>query len=311
MTIEQTRISPAIPTESRELNADIDDPDVTKELRIAVTMNGGVSLAVYIGGVAHEFNRLTKVPPVDGNAAEAVKAPYARLLEAIGYNSPIIDVITGTSAGGINAAALALAQANTSSNFAALRDLWIDRGQISDLLREPFHSGAPSLLKGDDYLYPEIKNAFRELTKGHKRSTNAPLEDKKSGKPQAPKPRPVDLTITATLLSPVPATSVDDLGTKIEQPKHAGLFKFTSKAKRKGEKEEDMFAEFDDKKPPGSHSIVRTVEALALAARNRKLSRRFRTHLRPGELHRQSARRPAGYGRLCRSGMAGPPQPRK
>ncbi|WP_395310835.1 patatin-like protein [Mycobacterium sp. AMU20-3851] len=254
MTTQTSNTSPAMPTAVRNLTAEVEDPEVKKELRIAMTMNGGVSLAVYIGGVAHEFNRLTR------------SEPYADLLDAIGYSPPVIDVITGTSAGGINAAALALAQANVNSDFAALRDLWVDRGQISDLLREPFHSGAPSLLKGDDYLYPEIRNAFAQLIKNYERATVAADDGHVHDALDGPVWRPVDLTITTTLLSPVPAISVDDLGSKIEQPKHAGQFRFTTESTRNGNRVPDMFAEWD-KSNPDDHSIVRTVEALALAAR--------------------------------------------
>lgn len=183
------------------------DPAIPRELRIAVTMNGGVSLAVYIGGVAHELDRFTR------------DAAYINLLEIFGYAStpPIIDVITGTSAGGINAAALALAQANNNGDLGLLKGLWIQHGQIGDLLREPFHSGPASLLRGDDYFYPQIRSAFKRLIENYDRAT---------GPKSSQQLRPVDLTIPATLLTPVPTITVDNLGTAVVQPQHAGLFCF-------------------------------------------------------------------------------------
>jgi hypothetical protein len=60
-----------------------------RELRFAVTMNGGVSLAVYMGGVSHELNELTDA-----------KGPYRRLLKLLRVQTPTIDVLTGTSARG-------------------------------------------------------------------------------------------------------------------------------------------------------------------------------------------------------------------
>jgi patatin-related protein len=228
------------------------DPGISRELRLAVTMNGGVSLAVYIGGVAQELNRLTRG---DGG--------YASLLGLFGYAEqlPIIDVITGTSAGGINAAALALAQANRSGDLGVLKGLWIQHGQISDLMREPFHSGPASILKGDDYFYPQIRSAFKRLTENYERATRP------NSSPQHL--RPVDLTIPATLLTPIETYSVDDLGTELVQPQHAGLFYFrggTSDPASDGERE-DMFSSELVEEGEDKRVIDVTVEALALAAR--------------------------------------------
>jgi patatin-related protein len=228
------------------------DPDVKRELRLAVTMNGGVSLAVYIGGVAHEFNRLSR--GVGG---------YARLLALFGYADPlpIIDVITGTSAGGINAAALALAQANRNGDLDLLKGLWIQHGQIGDLMRDPFHSGPASILKGDDYFYPQIRSAFKRLTEDYERATRS------DSSPQ--ELRPVDLTIPTTLLTPVDTYSVDDLGTEMVQPQHAGLFFFrggtSAPVSEHGPK--DMFSTERIKEDEETRFIDVTVEALALAAR--------------------------------------------
>lgn len=219
------------------------DPKVDRELRIAVTMNGGVSLAVYIGGVAHELDRCTRK---DGG--------YFELLKKFGYVKTVIDVITGTSAGGINAAALALAQANAEGDLAQLKELWIQNGQIGDLLREPFHRGPASLLKGDDYFYPQIRSAFRRLTQNFHRAVDA-----------SDQVRPVDLTIPATLLTPVQSELSDYLGTAVVQPQHAGLFHFrggTGDPEPDTSNPVDVFA-----KECIAEGKRETVEALALAAR--------------------------------------------
>jgi hypothetical protein len=39
------------------------DPEDLEEVRLAVVMNGGVSLAVWIAGVTNEINRLQQQPP--------------------------------------------------------------------------------------------------------------------------------------------------------------------------------------------------------------------------------------------------------
>ncbi|MCF6390238.1 patatin-like phospholipase family protein, partial [Mycobacterium sp. MBM] len=177
-----------------------------QELRFAVTMNGGVSLAVYIGGVAQELNLISKARPF-ATAAELKSAPrlakcnpYTRLLEHLHYSEPYIDVLTGTSAGGINAAALAIAQANKHGDIAMLKPLWLEKAQIEDLLRQPFQSQTPSLLKGDDYFLPMLEDAF------------ARMADKQSYQRSD---RDVDLTLTTTLLKPIVDDPKDEFGTGI------------------------------------------------------------------------------------------------
>src|SRR5690349_13161476 len=80
-----------------------DTPDDVRsevfETRIALTFFGGVSLAVYESGVAVEFFRL-----VTGDGI------YRKLLDRIG--PVIVDIISGTSAGGLSAAFLATALIN-------------------------------------------------------------------------------------------------------------------------------------------------------------------------------------------------------
>jgi patatin-related protein len=219
----------------------------SRELRLAVTMNGGVSLAVYMGGVTLELNRLTIE---DG--------PYAGLLDFLGHPSvPVVDVLTGTSAGGINAAALALAQANAKpTDLGALKKLWVQHGQIGSLLRQPFRSGPPSILQGDDYFLPTIESALQGLTRDYARSD-----------------RSVDLTITTTLLNPVTETTTDDLGTRILQTQHAGLFQFRGNTSNQeirallDDKAPDPVDAFSDDGDDGIENVRRTVRALALAAR--------------------------------------------
>ena len=217
------------------------------ELRLALTLNGGVSLAVYIGGVCHELDRLTR--------GSTGGRGYQGLLDYLQVK-PVVDIITGTSAGGINGAALALVLANKNGDLGPLRNLWIERGRMESLLRHPYQSGPPSLLKGDDYFLPELRSAFRSLVSPFERSD-----------------RDIDLTITTTLLTPVNERSTDCLGTDLVQPQHAGLFNFvgstgargiptTARPTCNGRGElRDDFGSLDVK------SGSETIDALALAAR--------------------------------------------
>lgn len=173
-----------------------------EELRIALVMNGGVSLSVWIGGVTHELNRLLNG---DGTV-------YAGL-QGLTRTRVRVDVISGTSAGGINGALLAHAVV-FGADTAGLRDLWVERGAFARLLRNPFQSDPPSLLDGDGYFLPELEKAFDSLGR---RGRPHPLP---------PAQVPVDLSLTTTLLHAESRTFIDDLGTRIEDARHRGRFHF-------------------------------------------------------------------------------------
>jgi patatin-related protein len=213
-----------------------------KELRFAVTMNGGVSLAVYMGGVTQELNLISKAVPQATTEVERSANPYGRLLRMIGFTAPVIDIITGTSAGGINGAALAVAQANVNGDIGVLKPLWLMDAQIESMLRPPFRSGAPSLLKGDDYFLPLLQRAFQQMTTPEV-YTRSEVD--------------IELSLTTTLLRPRILTTPDDYGMSIVERDFAGLLTF--KGSRGGlHGDRDDFA---------AENIGRTARALALAAR--------------------------------------------
>lgn len=171
----------------------------TDELRIAVVLNGGVSLAVWMGGVAFELNRLVReTHPV-----------YRGLLELTGAAARI-DVISGTSAGGINGAALALAQLHDTSLF-ALRDVWLGTGGLEKLLHDPDDAELSSLLRGDDWFLPQIRAAFSELA---------------VGRAEPPGLVPLSLSLTSTLLDGVVHKGMDDFGSEIEDTVHRAIWQF-------------------------------------------------------------------------------------
>jgi patatin-related protein len=116
----------------------------TKELRLALVCYGGSSLAVYMHGVTKELHRLVKgsalleAGSAEGSPSEGV---YGRLLEELAQRNQlrtrvVVDVIAGTSAGGINGVCLAKGIAHNES-LDDFRDLWFDRGDIDGLLAAP------------------------------------------------------------------------------------------------------------------------------------------------------------------------------
>lgn len=178
-----------------------DEHDPTwEEVRFAVVLNGGVSLAVWMGGVVLELDRLTRAT-----------GAYADLLRLVGATARA-DVISGTSAGGINGAALALAQVNPHADLNSLRELWAEQGRMDLLLRTPFKGEPVSLLKGDEFFLPRLEDAMRRLTSRYE--------------PRDVHDRPMDLRITTTLLKGVTKTTTDALGQRLTQNLHQGSFRF-------------------------------------------------------------------------------------
>src|SRR3954462_1658414 len=107
-----------------------------QEIRLAMTMVGGASLAIWMGGVATETSQLLRESRTkDGGGL------YRKLLDLL-RASVSIDVLTGTSAGGINAACLGLAEAFDSTPQ-VLRDTWIETGSLENLIRDPLEREAP------------------------------------------------------------------------------------------------------------------------------------------------------------------------
>lgn len=112
-----------------------------KELRLAVVCYGGVSLCIYMHGITKELHRLVRASRLPDDAAEpSTENVYRQMLACAAEDEPdidvVVDVVSGTSAGGINGVYLAKALAHNLSQD-ALRDLWMERGDIGGLARGP------------------------------------------------------------------------------------------------------------------------------------------------------------------------------
>ena len=142
-----------------------DDASETRELRLAVVLYGGVSLAIYMHGTMKELHRLVKASALADGYPDAPRTPsedvYAELLAELAERDPhkvrtrvIVDAIAGTSAGGINGVYLAKALAHNRPQD-ALRDLWLNRGDIAQLLRGP--QRVPAAVKAPVLLAQAVK----------------------------------------------------------------------------------------------------------------------------------------------------------
>lgn len=108
-----------------------------KELRLALVCYGGISLAVYMHGITKEIWQLARASCAarEGDEGNGV---YRALLEEIrevsGINLRVlVDILSGASAGGINAVFLAQAIA-TGQSLDPLTDLWIEYADVEALL---------------------------------------------------------------------------------------------------------------------------------------------------------------------------------
>ena len=119
-----------------------------RELRLALVLPGGVSLAIYIHGVVAEIHRLVRASAIDERGVDAGRispsgSVYRELLSHLGEREKdevrtrvVVDVVSGTSAGGINAIFLAKALAH-GLPMEFMRDVWIKQADIKKLMRGP------------------------------------------------------------------------------------------------------------------------------------------------------------------------------
>jgi hypothetical protein len=112
--------SPGSPTESSDLASasrdPVSSPDLTEaldtdteEVRLAMALNGGVSLAVWMGGVAVELDRARRAHK-GAEPRESLEPLelYTAICGAF-QRRFVVDIMSGASAGGLNGSLLAAA----------------------------------------------------------------------------------------------------------------------------------------------------------------------------------------------------------
>ena len=181
-----------------------------REVRLGIVMYGGVSLAVYENGVAQELFRAVK--------GEGV---YTFIKELIASDI-VVDIISGTSAGGINGIFLGYALVN-NRNFRECARLWREDGDILDLLRKPSDPNTLSLLDSRGYYQPHLENAFSGM--GEYNSTGG-IESEIVE---------LDLFITGTNVRGHIYTEFDDQGHPVDVKNHRQVFLLSFRQGRKNE----------------------------------------------------------------------------
>lgn len=112
-----------------------------KELRLALVCYGGISLAVYMHGITKEVWHLACASRAarDGDPARGgSQGVYRALLDSIRETEGthlrvLVDIVSGASAGGINAIFLAQAIA-TGQSLDPLTELWMEHADVEALI---------------------------------------------------------------------------------------------------------------------------------------------------------------------------------
>jgi predicted acylesterase/phospholipase RssA len=122
-----------------------------EEVRLAMGLNGGVSLAVWMGGVAVELDcarRARYAPEPPSAESKAARTIYHAICTAF-YRSLVIDIMSGASAGGLNGSLLAGAiRKGRRIHPDLLRAKWLDTGDFLQLLQPLRKRDLRSLMQG-------------------------------------------------------------------------------------------------------------------------------------------------------------------
>jgi predicted acylesterase/phospholipase RssA len=225
-----------------------------REVRLGIVLYGGVSLAVYENGVAQELHRAIRGDGVYG------------LLKKLIDSDIVVDIVSGTSAGGVNGVMLARALTKKRT-FAPSAELWRQQGDIQALLRTEDDPAATSILNSVYY-----QNKLEDCL-------GSTLKDDSS----MPDIEELDLFITGTDANGDIYTVYDDQGHAIDVKNHRALFKLSY---RKGGRKDDV----GDATPADLAKLARITSCFPVAFEPVSITRDDKPFFRWGKL-----RNPAVY----------------
>ncbi|NEO09454.1 patatin-like protein [Moorena sp. SIO3I8] len=221
-------------------------PEFSRELRLGLVVYGGVSLAIYMNGVCREFY----------NAVRG-RGIY-KLVKALTDSDIIVDILSGTSAGGINGVLLSYALTNSSQDevidFENFAQIWRENGNIRKLMHKPSISQSKndgeSILDGKGYYQDALAKAFEQ---GQINKKKAPSDEWVSSFNE------LDLFVTGTDVVGRVDTVFDDTGRVIDLKDHRTIFHLKH---RQGRKEP-----FNPNFNPNNSTVEDTYQALAKLCR--------------------------------------------
>ena len=188
-----------------------------EEVRVAMALNGGVSLAVWMGGCGVELDaaRRAHLPGSDRPLYRALCEAFQREL--------VIDLMSGASAGGINGSLLGAAIRKSSRlDPEFIREKWLTLGDFGRLLHPTSDVKPRSLMQGKLFA-EELRDAFEGLIGTKKRDSRTIVNP-------APPPLDVKLIVTTTNLVGEPVTFLDSWDGELQAREHRGRFRFNEDA---------------------------------------------------------------------------------
>jgi hypothetical protein len=176
--------------------------DKSKEVRLGLVLYGGISLAIYMNGVTEQFFNAVRGRGVYG------------LIKHLTDSDIVVDIASGTSAGGINGILLAYALVN-EMEFTDCAQLWRKDGGIGDLLHKLSDGINPSVLRSETYYQPRLQAAF---------ATMQPIGEKPHPPEVPSETSELDLFVTGTDVQGNTYTQFDDQGHHIDVKNHRSVF---------------------------------------------------------------------------------------
>src|SRR6266566_3255957 len=218
------------PPPTTKAKTDPKDLGVEREVRFAVVMYGGVSLAIYINGVTQELLHMVRAtgrsapgastmlfPQDELSPSEVIYREIAQLLDRqaglegrgdLTRTRFVVDIVSGTSAGGINGVFLAKALARNQT-MEGLKSLWLAEGDLGKLLNdtkaEDYSSDTGFAVEKPEKSLLNSQRMYRKLLEAlAQMNERAPAEEPAAEDQPSPFVEELDLFVTTTDIEGIP-----------------------------------------------------------------------------------------------------------
>ncbi|HSI13218.1 MAG TPA: patatin-like protein, partial [Chthoniobacter sp.] len=245
--------------------------NITQEVRFAVVLYGGVSLCIYISGVTDELLAMVHATALKADDTPLYPHPkgsaavYRRIAQYLDTDSTdfalleqsipgaplrtqfIVDVISGTSAGGLNGLFLAKAMAR-HAGMDGLKKLWLEEGDIQRLLNDSeslqtngkkeaglSNPDEPESLLNSQRMYKKLLAVLDTM----ETSTPEAQEAVKEGNPPKAAAEQIDLYVTTTDLGGLPI-KLKLANTVASERRHRSVFHFRYSTQEAGKEQDDF-----------------------------------------------------------------------
>ena len=286
-----------------------------KELRLGLVCYGGVSLAIYMHGLIKEIHKLLiasrayETDPRGTNPfpAGTTERAYWDVLRAAEKRHDVrtrvvVDVVSGTSAGGINGVILAKAISQNRSQE-PLTELWFSKGDINKLVGNTFFKIGKLLGIVGGAVLPKVKtkpplrgnkmlgwlaDAFREIDESERPTASIPgLE---SAATLVPDGQDLELFVTTTDFHGYTRNVVIADPPAVQEKRHRHIFRFRHGRRQFGSDYNGMLAlaaratsSFPGAFPPVEFDHLDTVLGIPESRRERYETEFFREYQLAGQ----------------------------